>query len=564
MAFEDVKRTWVDTYPKRIPQRYRDLDAFDRLLDGTVYGDGIHPGGLKYPFHIEEQQNGDYIPLIERRPAMRYNLAKIVADETASLTYGEGHGPHVKVYEPFPEDNDSDDSSSGPAENTQHQRLEQVVKYLRHVTKLDAVMFEGMEKGSSGSVGFVLRVREDKTPWVSVIRGKEGTPKFSERDPERVEELEWLYPTDGEQLLLLGYEKSQLTNFKPETRYWIRIILDEVKEQYYLPLNDREFDRLGQPKDENPQQVYAWVEDAARRYPYDWGFCPVVWGRNLHERERVDGPALYGDIVDIQVEIDYMLSQMGRGFKYSMDPLMAEEPGDVRTGISPGVSQGSRAITRTPSRLVQATPGGKLKMLEITGQGLSAAREHLKTLREWALEVVGGMKSDQENVGGPQSGRALELLHQALVWLVGRMRIDYGDGVMVPLIRMMLIGLRSGTIELYECEKEYIPAEVSRMTFSLTWPSWWQPRGSDLNDTLQAIQLSVGGSVAEPVPILPIKVGMLLAAEACGLPDPGRASEDAFDDYTKVTEARAGMKQQELDIKKTAAEKPAPKPTGKK
>ena len=69
--------------------------------------------------------------------------------------------------------------------------------------------------------------------------------------------------------------------------------------------------------------------DDARSVQHGLGFVPMVWVRNLpghrhrERRRRLHIPAA----IETQIEIDYQLSQAGRGLKYSSDPtLLIKEP----------------------------------------------------------------------------------------------------------------------------------------------------------------------------------------------------------------------------------------------
>ena len=66
------------------PPRTRRLDLLMRVLDGRFYD------GLRYAFGEEKSGAGEYIPIRERRPAVRYNLSRIVVRDSISLLSREG------------------------------------------------------------------------------------------------------------------------------------------------------------------------------------------------------------------------------------------------------------------------------------------------------------------------------------------------------------------------------------------------------------------------------------------------------------------------------------------
>ena len=72
------------------PWRQYQIDVLTRVIDGSFYD------VLEYDFHQEKTEGlGEYIPLRQRRPSVRYPLCKIVVDDSVSLLFSEGHFPAV-------------------------------------------------------------------------------------------------------------------------------------------------------------------------------------------------------------------------------------------------------------------------------------------------------------------------------------------------------------------------------------------------------------------------------------------------------------------------------------
>ena len=76
------------------PARARKLDILRRVLDGTLYD------VLPYEFHDERSPGGEYIPLRQRRPSVRYNLCRIVVEDSVALVFSEGHFPTLDSPDP--------------------------------------------------------------------------------------------------------------------------------------------------------------------------------------------------------------------------------------------------------------------------------------------------------------------------------------------------------------------------------------------------------------------------------------------------------------------------------
>src|SRR5665213_4576076 len=76
-------------YDSDYPPRLRKLTILERVLDGTLYDI------LPYHFHEERSESGEYIPLRQRRPSVRYPLCRIVVEDSVSLLFSEGHFPTI-------------------------------------------------------------------------------------------------------------------------------------------------------------------------------------------------------------------------------------------------------------------------------------------------------------------------------------------------------------------------------------------------------------------------------------------------------------------------------------
>src|ERR1700722_4815459 len=83
--------TLCDLVPRdsAYPDRVWRIMILNRVLDGTLYD------VLPYHFHQERSELGEYIPLRQRRPSVRYPLSRIVVEDSVSLLFGEGHFPTI-------------------------------------------------------------------------------------------------------------------------------------------------------------------------------------------------------------------------------------------------------------------------------------------------------------------------------------------------------------------------------------------------------------------------------------------------------------------------------------
>src|ERR1700759_2717199 len=115
----------------RYPLRARTLDILKRVLEGRLYD------VLPYQFHEERGSGGEYIPLRNRRPSVRYALCRIVVEDSVSLLFSEGHFPTIDC-----------------ADRSIRSALADVIKEAR----LNLTMTEAAMRGAIGSVAILLRV----------------------------------------------------------------------------------------------------------------------------------------------------------------------------------------------------------------------------------------------------------------------------------------------------------------------------------------------------------------------------------------------------------------------
>ena len=158
--------------------------------------------------------------------------------------------------------------------------------------------------------------------------------------------------------------------------------------------------------------------DTGRSVRHGLGFVPLVWIRNLPGGVAPDGACTFRSAVETGIEIDYQLSQAGRGLKYSSDPtLLIKEPAGLEG-----------ELVRGAGNALVVSEKGDARLLEIGGTAAGAVLDYVRVLRDLALEGVHGNRADPSRLGAPQSGRALELMNQGLVWLADNLRVSYGEG----------------------------------------------------------------------------------------------------------------------------------------
>jgi len=367
------------------PDRVRQLGIFSRVLNGTLYD------VLPYHFHEERSESGDYIPLRERRPSVRYPLCRIVVEDSVSLLFSEGHFPAI----------DSTD-----------RRVRKIFADIAKETSLNMTMTEAAIKGSVGSVALLLRILKGRI-FIDVLDTTYLTPSWEPYAPDTLSRIDEQYKTSGSDLIRNGYTVDD-----PSQQFWFARRWDKDQEIWFQPAP------VGKP---NP-----FVVDHGRTVSHKLGVVPIIWVRNLpgtsSTGNRCDGACSFAAAMHTQVEIDYQLSQLGRGLKYSSDPTLLLK--------DPALSDGD--IVRGAGNALVVSEKGDARLLEIGGTASSAVIDYVRTLRELALESIHGNRASPERITAAQSGRALELLNQGLVWLADNLRISYGEVALLQLARLII------------------------------------------------------------------------------------------------------------------------------
>jgi hypothetical protein len=420
----------------RYPVRARTLDILKRVLDGQLYD------ALPYQFHEERGAGGEYIPLRNRRPSVRYALCRTVVEDSVSLLFSEGHFPTI----------DCDDPIIRSA-------LGDVVKE----TRLNLTMINAAIRGAIGSVAILMRVLRGRI-FFDVLDTTYLTPEWDSQAPDTLLRVTEKYKVPGDLLLATGYEVAESAN-----DYWFVRSWDTDDETWFVPT-----------------PVATPVEptvDLTRTVQHGLGFVPIVWIRNLpgpsSTGDTADGACTFRAAIETQIEIDYQLSQAGRGLKYSSDPtLLIKEPATTDNEIIKGAGNA-----------LVVSEKGDAKLLEIGGTASAAVIEYVRTLRELALESIHGNRANADRLTAAQSGRALELMNQGLIWLADNLRISYGEYALLSLARMVL---RASNVYQLRVMDSELPALDVTAHLSLNWPRWYPSTADDRQKDAQTLSTLAG------------------------------------------------------------------------
>ena len=183
------------------PVRVRTLDILKRVLDGRLYE------ALPYQFHEERGAGGEYIPLRNRRPSVRYALCRVVVEDSVSLLFSEGHFPTI----------DCNDRNIRSA-------LADIVKE----TRLNLTMTEAATRGAIGSVAILMRVLRGRI-FLDVLDTTYLTPEWDPQEPDTLIRVTERYKVSGTLLAASGYKVPNAS-----VDHWFKRIWDVDREIWFV------------------------------------------------------------------------------------------------------------------------------------------------------------------------------------------------------------------------------------------------------------------------------------------------------------------------------------------
>jgi hypothetical protein len=414
-----------------LPQRAADVLFRQSVLAGSIYD------VLKHPFYAERSDSGEYIPLRERRPSVRYNLCNLVVDESVELLFSDAHFPTIQ----------HEDGTAASA----------LVQVLNDA-QVPARMIDAAKKGAVGSVALWLRVLEGRV-YVDVLTTEYLTPVWNPKRPDQLLYVRERYKVRGEDLAAMGYtvKPSELRS----SFYWTRDWTD-TEETWYVP------QLVQDDKDRAAKALPPLLtRDDTRSVVHSLGVVPIVWIKNLPGGDSTDGKPTFSDeAVENQISLEYLLSQAGRGLTYASDPLLLMK--------EPALDQ-SGQLVRSASNAIIVGADGDAKLLEIDGGSVDAVLSWVREVREYTLEMLHGNRAHSDKMALAQSGRALELLNQSLIWLTDNLRESYGRALL-QLCRMILRA--AGKSAIVDEDGQAIEG-LTPGKLTLQWPPYYAPTDAD-------------------------------------------------------------------------------------
>ena len=285
------------------------------------------------------------------------------------------------------------------------------------------------------------------------------TPIWDSSAPDMLACVTEKYKVSGSELIKNGYKIG-----KPDETYWFSRQWNAESETWFIPIP------VG--------DAQTFQVDKSRTVSHRLGVVPIVWIKNLPglsvTGDSSDGACSFSAAMHSQVEIDYQLSQVGRGLKYSSDPTLLLK--------DPAFHDGN--LVKGAGNALIVSDKGDARLLEIGGTASSAVIEYVRTLRELALESIHGNRANPERITTAQSGRALEMLNQGLIWLADNLRTSYGETGLLRLARLIVRASQVYQIRIHGKEIDPIDDDVF---LSLKWPRWYPTTADERQKDVQSL-----------------------------------------------------------------------------
>lgn len=530
MDFKFFREKIKSAQPRKWSDRQRLLNARDLALDGKLYDHVANP----FTREFKNDQTDERISLDDRRSSVQDRLPLIVARGFANMLFGEGRRPV-----PFVRNDDTTNAW--------------IMAFIKD-TNLWWHLWKASLHGQSGSVAIVLRVLAKNTfrsgdpqakqsgpgrYFIEVWDAVECSPVFKSWAPTELESLERTYFVKADNLRARGYDVDALelkwqqykygrtakaarlrmqatANAGQSSEWWaMRLRLEQNSEIWCEPIPKWLYDS------DDFNERTEWPKDNDRSFQHDIGEVCGVWITNGPDRDASfpDGLCTFEPAIDFQFRIDRTLSQTGRAFDYAGDPQVAEIEGKSGSSSDGGGNwDGSEdSLGATSSDTLRIPAGGDVKLLEIRGDGLKVAIEtYVDKLRHIAREVCAASRIDPETAGSELSGAAMYRLNEAMIGMIGVLKLSYGDRGLEPLLRLAM--------RLYKKVKVQLPSFDAMLTELLER----RARATAAQENIAQMQQhrtqqsppSAGSNAAANIPPEPVQPEPVKVNSAAALPNP--------------------------------------------
>lgn len=381
------------------------------------------------------------VPLREKQPSVQIGMTRKSINKVAGHLFGEGRRPIWKVEA-------KDGKPAAEAVNKALQAIQDEIRLEGHYPEL------GRLGPLHGTVAVAFHLFDGRLD-LEIIHAAGAKPKFG-RDNRRVAVEREI---DFDDLIELDefWRTTEEDELGEEQEWWHkrRFELDRTVE--YAPIPGPITD---------PRQL-DFKEDPELTVHHDLGFVPIAWITPIPVAHDIDGAPIVSEAeFRLEDEINYTLSQTGRGIRYNQEPTLAFV--NVNTKAT-SVKRGADNTIQVES--MGDGPGADVRLLEMGGNGATVAMDYVRMIRNLFNEIVQTVDHDPEQFAGALSGVALERLMYPLVMLVQNLRGDYEYKLGRLLKRMLAVRGHKGDFRV-----------------TAQWPPVVEPTSRDLLDYTIAIK----------------------------------------------------------------------------
>jgi len=428
-----------------------------------------------------------YVPLKDRRPAGEYRLPAIITRDTVAMMFSESTFPTI-VFE-----NEADTEGA---------------QLIISKGRLRSIMFDSATEGGSGSSCIIAEAFPGDTKgnhnlFVDTWPTYECDPVFKRNNPGVLDKITRTWYVSRDSLSADGYDLDALE------RTWKKYIIEKKLEKEYQYESDKKlfeewYIRRELNSDESvwyiptPLKIYHkkhwddWKKDADRSTKHSLGFVNVLWIVNLTEDVLPDGVCTFDGAINNQFVIDRVLSTGQQAIVTAGSPILAiSKPGGQQTFGAEGSTNnpGAGGMNITPDSVLEVEESNGAWLVQMSAESTMALDTYVRLLRGLSIENCAGSRISEDGVGGKESGYAMELLNQALVWLAGHLRHSYGEPGLVALVRMIAKIHDKYPITSLVKAKFDPDAELKE----ISWGPYYEPSGQDKLFEVQAAVAAVEG-----------------------------------------------------------------------
>ena len=473
--------------------RFVELDQLERYVVGTQY-DG------RVPFLAQVD-----VPLLERAPNVVYPITANAARSHVDFVLGEGRWPGISL--------ETDEDEQGAAiDDAAADPVEALIGELTEHAKLKPVSRDALAMALTQRTAVALCSVRNGQPRVELLKPGWCTATYDESGD--VASLEVSYP------YVETYYDAQERRWKERCMLYRRVI-DAQADTTFLP--------QPAPTPGNDQPL-TWTPDPKATSAHNLGFCPVVWYaccKPCGVVNDVDGRAIHESLLDEIDALNLALSQRNRAALYCGDPQMWATGVDTDGSFAAqgrtaqvSTTEGSFAIGPTDqtgrvtrSRGARKKGAGavwtserseaKFGMLTLPGDGLKALDDHIADLKSKISETMSHVDIDLENAKLAEnvSGKALAVLFRRQTSFDDRLREDFGDGFLLPVVSMLLRicfkvrdgiyvdGVNDALPTLATFERAVAGADAPRwfVRLDLSWPPYFGNAPVDQSAVLNVV-----------------------------------------------------------------------------